>query len=75
MYTPGTEHSDANNWEKPQTLRYDADLEINGHVPFGSTAYPHKIEPRSFLEKIIVWIIIAFAIVVIIIVAVVLKRK
>jgi len=75
MYAPSTDYSNANHWERPQTLRYDADLELNGHMPFGSTAYPHKIEQRTFLEKIS-WILIVLAmVIVILIVTIVLKRK
>jgi hypothetical protein len=75
MYVPSTKFSDANNWERPKTLRYDPDIKINGHMPFGSTSYPNKIEPKTFLDKI-VWVLIAFAIAILFLIfSVVLKRK
>ena len=75
MYVPSTDFSDANSWERPNTLRYDPDVEINGHMPFGSTSYPHKTEQKTFLDKI-VWVLVVLVLAILVfIVAIVLKRK
>jgi hypothetical protein len=69
LYVPGTEYSDANQWEKPDSLKYDKDLSINGHTPFGATEYPHKkvqepipIEYLLLILGIIIYLVIMAAI-------------
>ncbi len=53
VYVPSTEYSDKNNWDKEDTkpIRYDSELDIGGHMPFGATGYPHEKKPTSFLEE------------------------
>ncbi|EMR73556.1 hypothetical protein MBGDN05_00117 [Thermoplasmatales archaeon SCGC AB-539-N05] len=60
-FVPSTEYSDNNNWEKDdvQPIRYDEDLSINGHMPYGATSYPHETTPMLWMQYI--WIIIAIA--------------
>jgi hypothetical protein len=74
MYVPETDYSDANHWERPQTLRFNADMDIGGHMPFGSTQYPHKIESNIPLDQVII-ILVVIAVFCIIIVYFVLVRK
>ncbi len=75
MYVPNNDFSKANTWEKPQTLRYDADIELDGHMPFGATNYPHKIVQITFTERIS-WLLLVLIILIIIIGAIaVLKKK
>jgi hypothetical protein len=69
LFVPGTEFGDTNNWGKPNSLRYDKDLSINGHTPFGTTSYPHEIVeepiPLSYLlliMGIVIYLIIMAAI-------------
>ncbi len=50
-------------------------LNIDGHMPFGSTGYPHAREPKTFLDHYL-WIIIAiFAVVIILLCVVFISRK
>jgi len=60
-FVPSTEYSSKNYWEKKETqpLRYDEDLSIKGHMPFGVTSYPNEKEPNSglFILIIIIFII------------------
>jgi len=76
VFVPGTEYSDDNYWEQEDTtpLRYDAELAVDGHMPFGATAYPHAREPEPVLS---LWIIAIIVVVLIIIVgiAVVARKK
>ena len=48
LYVPGTEFSDTNNWEKPESLRYDKDLSINqkSHLFFGSATAVRSCFPK-----------------------------
>jgi len=39
MYVPSAEYSEKNTWDKPKTLRYDEELNLNGHTPFGEIYY------------------------------------
>jgi len=77
VYVPGTDYSNANNWEQKDTmpLRYDAEVSVDGHMPFGATSYPNEREPMTFWQQYI-WIIIALIVIVIlVIVAFSLKKK
>jgi len=77
VYVPGTDYSNANYWEQKDTmpLRYDAEVSVDGHMPFGATSYPNEREPMTFWQQYI-WIIIALIVIVIlVIVAFSLKKK
>ena len=75
VYVPGTEYSDANNWDRPDTLRYNADVSIEGHMPFGAVGYPHEKTPTTFWQQYL-WVIVALAaIIILVIVAMSLGRK
>lgn len=54
MYVPDTTYSDGNNWEKEDTmpLRCDAELSVDGHMPFGAVGYPHEKEPVTLCSNI-----------------------
>jgi len=77
MYVPNTEYSNANYWEKGDTepLRYDEELDIDGHMPFGATGYPHEKEPLPFWLEYLVVIIIIVASVILLMVGVVIRKK
>ena len=68
VFVPSTEYSDANHWEKPDALRYDEALIIDGHMPFGATSYPHEKEPVTFWQQYL-WVIVALAVIVILLIA------
>jgi len=70
MYVPSTEYSDANHWEKKDTtsLAYDAEVSIDGHMPFGVTSYPNEKKPLTFWQQYL-WVIIALIIIVILVIA------
>jgi len=70
IFVPGTDYSDANHWEKEDTksLRYNEDISIDGHMPFGATGYPHERKPEFVIP---LWVVAIIAIVLLIIVAVV----
>jgi len=70
VWTPSTEWDpeSRNNWEKNdvQSLRYDAETSIDGHMPFGVTSYPHEKTPLTFWQQYM-WIILALVIIVILV--------
>jgi hypothetical protein len=74
LFVPGTEFSDTNHWEKPESLRYDENLSISGHTPFGTTYYPHEITQDL---RFIVFLLLATIIIIclIIMTALIIKRK
>jgi hypothetical protein len=76
LFVPGTEFSDVNNWEKPDTLQYDKELSISGHTPYGSDKdnYPHELKEDSIMMKLLLFValIIIFLIVML---GIFLKRK
>jgi hypothetical protein len=74
MYVPTTEYSNANTWEKPQSLMYDANLNINGHMPYGTTSHPNKIHQITFLDRII-WLSLVLILLIITLVVIIGKRK
>jgi len=76
VFVPSTEYVDTqngfeeNHWTQDETkaLMYDEELNLDGHMPFGSTGYPHEKQPQSFLEKYF-WHIVIIVIVILIILA------
>ena len=75
MYVPEEDYSSENTWarEDTKTLPYDEECIVDGHMPFGATAYPNAKQPKSFLEKYFLYIVII--IVALILVFVAYKRK
>ena len=69
-FVPNTQYSDANYWEKEDTksLRYDEDVSIGGHMPYGATGYPHEKEPITFWQQYL-WVIIALVVIVLLVIA------
>jgi hypothetical protein len=74
LFTPGTEFSDTNHWEKPDSLRYDKNLSINGHTPFGTIYYPHDTTQKSILIRYLP-LIIGIVVYLIIMMVIFLKRR
>jgi hypothetical protein len=72
LFVPNTKYSDANNWDQPESLKYEKDMSINGHMVFGAEDHPYEIIPKTFLEKniiiigalVIIIILILFAIII-----------
>ena len=56
VFVPSTEYSDANYWERDdvEPIRYDEELSIDGHMPFGATNYPSEKEPKTFMSEYLV---------------------
>jgi hypothetical protein len=77
IFVPGTDYSNENHWQQEDTepLRYDAELTVDGHMPFGATAYPHAKEPVTFLQQYFVIIVALVLIVILLIAAIVMGRK
>ena len=75
VFTPENSYSTENHWKQKDTkaINYDEELNLNGHMPYGATAYPNAKQPKSFLEKYFVYMILMAIILVIIIFG--LKRK
>ena len=65
VFVPGTDYSDNNYWDKPKSLGYNGELDIDGHKPFGATSYPHARQPKTFLDQYL-WLIIILVIIIII---------
>jgi len=77
VFVPGTQFSSKNYWEKEDTeaLRYESDISIDGHMPFGATGYPHEKEPLSFWQEYLVVIVAIIVIVILMIALVAIGRK
>jgi hypothetical protein len=60
MFVPSTEYSDNNYWTREETrpIRYDNELSIDGHMPFGATSYPNQCKPFTFFEENMLFIIV-----------------
>ena len=67
VYVPGTEFSDENNWEKPDLLSYDENLNLYGHTPFGAKNYPNKKELKTETPLILIIGIIVILLLIIVI--------
>jgi len=78
VWIPSTEYDpqERNHWDKEdiKSIRYDSELDIEGHMPFGATGYPNKREPESILITLIA-VILLLAILVILIAVITKKRK
>ncbi|UCF12194.1 MAG: hypothetical protein JSW06_09150 [Thermoplasmatales archaeon] len=63
VFVPDTKYSEANYWEREdiKPLRYDKNISINGHMPFGADRHPNAREPSSVIG-LITWIVIIIAI-------------
>ena len=61
MFVPDTTYSSANYWTREETmpLNYDIETNIEGHMPYGATSYPHKKDPKSIFEQYLPFILIA----------------
>jgi hypothetical protein len=70
VFVPDTTYSDDNYWEREDTkpLRYDSDLNLDGHTPFGATKYPHAKKPTTFWQQYL-WVIIALVVIVLLVIA------
>jgi len=76
MYVPNTEYSDANHWEKPDSLRYREETIINGHMPFGATSYPNEKQEMTILgQYLYAFIALALILVLIIIIRIINRSK
>ncbi|MCK5031283.1 MAG: hypothetical protein KAR64_07440, partial [Thermoplasmatales archaeon] len=77
VFVPGTEYSDANHWTQDETqpLMYDEELNLNGHMPYSATSYPHAKQPKTFLDHYLWLIIILIVIAIIVLAMIVLGRK
>ncbi len=75
LYVPDTEYSNANYWEKPDSLRYDEETSIKGHMPYGVMNYPHEKEQESFWQTYCVVIFAVVLIILLFLFLVALRRK
>jgi len=79
IWVPSTEWDEEakNNWARDDIvpLRYDAELDVDGHMPFGATGYPHEKEPLPFWLEYLAVIIIIVAFVILLLVGVVIRKK
>jgi hypothetical protein len=76
-FVPSTEYSDANYWTQGETksLRYNEEVDVDGHMPFGATNYPNERDQGMFLEQYLLWILVILVIIILIAAIVVLSRK
>ncbi len=77
MFVPSTEYSDKNYWENDdvQPIRYNEELSIDGHMPFGATDYPNEKEPVTFFGEYMIVILAALAIVLLVAIVAIVSRK
>jgi len=73
MFVPSTEYSDKNHWEQEDTIpiKYDAELNLAGHMPFGVTSYPNAREKQDMFFGLPLWfvVLVVFIILFIIVIA------
>ena len=76
-YVPGTKYSDANYWERDdvEPIRYDAELSVDGHMPFGATGHPNEKQPKTLLEEYSLVIVVLMTALVLVLVSIYLFRK
>jgi hypothetical protein len=69
MYVPNTTYGDGNNWEKEDkmSLRYGAELSVDGHMPFGTVGFPHEKEPVTLLQQYL-WVILSLVLIIILLI-------
>ncbi len=72
---PNTEYSSNNYWtaEDIKPIRYNKDISIQGHMPFGAEEHPNAKEPKSLLDEYLV-IILVIIIVAILLITIYLKK-
>ncbi len=77
MFVPSTEYSDNNNWKEEDTypIRYDTELNLNGHMPFGATEYPNEREPKTLLQEYMLVIIVILAIIILLVAMSIISRR
>ena len=79
VWTPSTEYDaeGSNYWEKQDTMpiSYDAALQVNGHMPFGATEYPHEKQPMVLPPEYLGLILVVIVLIIILVAVVVLWRK
>ena len=76
LFTPETKYSDNNYWNRDETkpLKYDEELNIQGHMPFGATGYPNAKQPKTFLDQYL-WLIVILALIAIIVIAMIIPKR
>lgn len=78
VWAPDTEwdSEDKNHWTQKDTkpIDYDETLSVNGHMPFGATSHPNEKQPKPFIEKNFLLIVI-IAIIVLLLIALAIGRK
>jgi len=77
IFVPSTDYSDNNNWDKEDTnsIRYDSELDLEGHMPFGATDYPNEKVPMNFFEKNMFVLIILLIVVILVLYLCISGRK
>jgi hypothetical protein len=75
VYVPNTEFSDKNNWEEPDLLKYDKELNLQGHSPYGSIYHPHEREPEDDNQILFILLILIILIVIFFAIATSLRKK
>jgi len=79
VWVPSTEFSDKNNWDVTDVvaLQYveNEGFEVDGHHPFGATAYPHERDPPTILGQYLLVIVSLVIIVALLITAMFINRK
>ena len=79
IWIPSTKYDleASNHWEREdfESLRYDAEFSVDGHMPFGATSYPNEKEPVTLLQQYLWLIITAIAIILLVVVIVFISKK
>jgi hypothetical protein len=74
IFVPSTQYSDANNWEEPKYMRYNKQLLISGHTPYGVIDYPHEQKPEKIQGRILL-LIVGFIIILLLFVIFIYNRR
>ncbi len=77
-FVPDTTYSDKNHWvqEDVQSLVYDSDFSVDGHMPFGpDNNYPNEKKQRTIFDEYLIAIISLVMILIIIVIYIIFRIK
>jgi len=79
IWVPSTEWDTEarNHWESQdvEPLKYDEEMSINGHMPYGATNYPNEKDPLPIWFQYIIWIVVVVLLIVVLVVVISKKKK
>jgi hypothetical protein len=78
-FVPSTTYSNNNYWTRDETqpIRYNAELSINGNMPFGVTSYPYAREKPELIfgMPLVIFVLLLVIILLVIVIAFIGRKK